>query len=89
MLFSTESVVTERVEADGRRLVCVEWLGNGRPIQNVLRLENFCRAKKGLVATYGYEDCCAMLVIVDIALCGFVGSIRVDRYDLYAARLNS
>ena len=41
MLFGPKGVVAERVEADCGRLVCVEGLGNGRPICLVLLLDDF------------------------------------------------
>lgn len=44
VLFSPKGVVAERIEADGGRLVCVEWLRNGGPMCEVLKLENFAEA---------------------------------------------
>ena len=45
MLFGTKGVVAERVKADGRRLVCVERLGNGGPICLVLLLDDFTEVR--------------------------------------------
>lgn len=45
VLFSSESVVAQRIEADGGRLVCVEWLRNSGPMCEVLQLERFAEAQ--------------------------------------------
>lgn len=89
VLFGPKGVVAERIQADGGRLVCVERLRNGGPICEVLKLENFAEAQDYLSPTHGYEDCCAFLVIVDIALWGSERSSSVDRSSLYAATLSS
>ena len=45
VLFGPEGVVAERVEADGRRLVCVKRLGNSRPVCLVLLLDDFTEVR--------------------------------------------
>ena len=46
VLFGTESVVAQRIEADGGRLVCVERLGGDGPGCVVLLLEDMAEAIK-------------------------------------------
>ena len=46
VLFGTEGVVAEREEADGGRLVCIEWFRNDGPFCIVLLSEDFAEAKE-------------------------------------------
>ncbi len=68
MLFSTKGVVAERIEANGRRLIRVECLGEDRPIRIVLLLDESAKARTEGALTYGYEVCSAVSVTVDIVL---------------------
>ena len=45
VLFGPKGVVAERIEADGRRLVCVKRLGNVRPVCLVLLSDDFSEVR--------------------------------------------
>ena len=53
MLFGTERVVAQRVEANGRRLICVKRLGNDGPIRLILLLDDFTEVRWVGNSTYG------------------------------------
>ena len=45
VLFRTKGVIAERVEAYGRRLICVEGLGNDGPVCLVLLLDDLTEVR--------------------------------------------
>lgn len=47
VLFGAEGVIAEREEADGERLVCVEWFGDDGPVHSTSLLETLVEGMKG------------------------------------------
>ncbi len=74
VLFSTEGVITEGEQADGRRLVGVERFRDNGPFHVSSLFKGSPGGKERSADTYGYEVCSAFRVTVDIAHCVAGGS---------------